>query len=1024
MDATPIHRNPEIVAVNRRPAHALPLRPDAISLDGSWSFQHWTGSPPLANATDAGDEAIDVPGSWMLQRPGAWGIPIYTNVIYPFDIGDYPEIPLADEAGDYVRTVEVPVEWAGDRIVLRVGGAESALEVFVDDVWVGYSTDSRLPAEFDLTDHLRAGGESTLRLRVHRWTASTWLEDQDMWWLAGLHRSVHLERQPIFGIADVAFETMALPSEAGGQAEVAVVVELIGGEDGASIVVELADDTGVVVAQAESSLFEQADDEFGGELCHVELSVPEARLWTAETPNLYRITVALRSQDTTADQVAIAVGIRTVETINGQLLVNGRPITVRGVNRHEHDGVTGRWQSDELLEADIALLKSSNINAVRTAHYPNDERFYELCDIHGLYVMDEANIETHGLVHLPHALPANDERFGDAFIARGVRMVQRDRNHPSVIAWSLGNEAGFGPNHRAMAQAMRAIDPNRPIAYHPAETDALIDIIGPMYPTRAELNELSARGDDRPVVMCEYSHAMGNSNGGLDEYWDDIEASERAWGGFIWDWVDQGLRRTTEAGTGQTGVAWWAYGGDFGDEPNDRNFNCNGLVDADRTPHPALRHVAWIYRPVVTRSVDLDRGLIEIWNRRSFTSTADLEMRWTVSVNGAPVESGTRNVVVEPAQRVQVSLPPPAAVNHSGIDEVRLLIEWFERGRDASAVAWDDLAVPVSRPAPPVSITDGPTSTALVESNDVGFVLSSDDTEVMVGSDGVPTNFRFGDRSIDVSWGQLGLWRPPTDNDDATFGDEMLVTRLKKAGLHEAQPELIGDWMLDRPDTTSRGSGTVRASAKFAFTDRLTVSLSWLIGPDGDVAFDVRAAGDLDLPPLLRLGFEFEVDEALSQVEWFGPGPEESYRDRHRGLIVARHKTTASDSFFPYARPQETGNRTDVRWLALTDSNGGGIVAVGDPRFDACVLPHRATAIAAAQHPHEIPAGTGTVLRLDAAHAGIGTASCGPGLDAGHDVRPPHIRNRVVVRSLAPGDDPGVTAQRTSTLARHRQWHY
>jgi len=325
---------------------------------------------------------------------------------------------------------------------------------------------------------------------------------------------------------------------------------------------------------------------------------------------------------------------RQVEVGNGQLLVNGRPITIYGVNRHEHDGHAGRWQSDELLEQDISLMKSANINAVRTAHYPNDERFYALCDKHGLYVMDEANVESHGLV-FDELQPCNDPRFAAAFIERGTRMVKRDRNHPSVIAWSLGNESGFGPNHRAMAAAMRELDQYRPVAYHPAETDPVIDIIGPMYPSLGELARLDSLGDERPIIMCEYSHAMGNSNGGIDEYWAHIQSADRSWGGFIWDWVDQGLARYTADGT-----RWWAYGGDFGDMPNDRNFNCNGLVDADRRPHPALHHVAWVYRPVSASAVDVEAGLLEIHNRRSFADLGDLELVWSVLVDGLAIATG------------------------------------------------------------------------------------------------------------------------------------------------------------------------------------------------------------------------------------------------------------------------------------------------------------------------------------------------------------------------------------------------
>ncbi len=1011
MDAHPLHRQPEQVAINRLPAHALPLPDDARSLDGTWKFRYWTETPPedVPSAEPAGEdfENIEIPGSWMLRADGAWGIPIYTNVQYPFPIEEYPHIPIEDEGGDYQRVVDVPAEWSNDRIILRLGAAESAVEVFVDGHSVGYSTDSRLPAEFDLTDVVQAGESASVGLRVHRWSASTWLEDQDMWWMAGLHRSVHLVRRAPRRIADVAVETTSLAGELSGTAGLRVCVDTEGAAGEVRAV--LHDAAGQLVGTGSASTID-------GRVA-LDIDVAEVEYWTAETPNLLTLSIEFgqSASGTHVDTVTMKVGVRTVHVRNGQLLVNGRAITIFGVNRHEHDGMTGRWQSDDMLEADIALLKASNINAVRTAHYPNDERFYDLCDRHGLYVVDEANIESHGLVHLPEHLPANDERFTEAFVARGVRMVQRDKNHPCVIAWSLGNESGFGPNHRVMAAAMRELD-SRPIAYHPAEDDPIVDIIGPMYPTVREMDDLAATADDRPVIMCEYSHAMGNSNGGLDEFWDLIERSPRAWGGFIWDWVDQGLARFTD-----DGERWWAYGGDFGDQPNDRNFNCNGLVDADRRPHPGLRHVAWVYRPIVVEPVDLERGQIRVRNRRSFRDTSDLDLQWSVSINGSVVDRGTESVVIaaQESNVVELALGRPT-INSTNQDEVRLLLEWA--GADGALVAWDDLAFPLSRVAPAVVSLDaeGP---SVQQSEDI-IEFTCGDTGLIVAPSGIPTGFRFGDDYLPVFWGRLGLWRAPTDNDAATFGDEMLVDRLRKAGLDQAQPELVEDWKIEETDATSRGASCVRASARFAFTDRLTVRLAWIIGPDGDIAFDIGASGDLDVPPLLRLGIELELEHALSEIEWFGPGPEESYPDRVDGLPVSRYTATPESSLFPYAKPQETGNHTDLRWLSLRREGGGGLVAIGDPRFDASALRVRSEDLEHALHPHEVGQREGVVLRLDAAHAGLGTGSCGPGLSRRHEVLPYHVRNRIILRGLSPSADPGQVASRTSATAVHRRWRY
>ncbi|MDH3683827.1 MAG: hypothetical protein OEV40_28220, partial [Acidimicrobiia bacterium] len=571
---------------------------------GVWEFRYHIGTPPddLASfgttTTAAGDEgagisSIEVPGSWVLQ---GHGIPIYTNVDYPFDTGLHPEIPRPDETGDHRRAVTIPARWSGHRIVLRVGAAESAVEVVVNGADVGYSTDSRLPAEFDVTRLVTPGREAVVALRVHRWSASTWLEDQDMWWMAGLHRTVMLYATDPIHLADLSCTTRSLT---GASAEVEIEATVGGASGIADDATEPMVDIDLVDAEGRPAAAGRLAPAGPGSF-QSSFRLEQPRSWSAETPHLYTLTVRLNDgTGRIRDQRTRLVGVRTVEVAGGSLLVNGSPITIRGVNRHEHDGQEGRVQSDDLLAADLALLRSANVNAVRTAHYPNDERFYELCDRHGLYVVDEANVETHGLVADPGRLPADDDRFLDSIVARGVRMVHRDRNHPCIVAWSLGNESGFGRAHRVMADAIRAIDPDRPVMYHPAETDEIVDIVAPMYPSVGLLDRLAGDGDRRPVIMCEYSHAMGNSNGGIEDYWELIGKRHRLAGGFIWDWVDQGLARTTDDGT-----AWWAYGGDFGDKPNDANFNCNGLVDADRRPHPALLHIAWVYRPVAVRLTD------------------------------------------------------------------------------------------------------------------------------------------------------------------------------------------------------------------------------------------------------------------------------------------------------------------------------------------------------------------------------------------------------------------------------------
>ncbi len=1057
------HRDPTIVGVGRLPAHGLPVPADRLPLDGTWRFRHHIGElPPLDFLT--GEERADddwrdvaVPGSWVLD--GA-GIPIYTNVVYPFDVDDYPTIPLDDETGDHWRSVEIPSRWAGKRIVLRIGAAESAVEAFVDGQTVGFGTDSRLPTEFDLTGSVQAGQRAVIALRVHRWSASTWLEDQDMWWMAGLHRSVELYATERTHLDDLVVTTTELSPSLD---RAVVVIEAVTAGDvdqggGARVQVEVVDPDGESIVDLALTPVAESIDEGAPEprrRWSTTIEVVDPALWSAERPLLHDLTVRLvDASGRVLDERQRAVGIRTVEVAGGRLLVNHAPVTIRGVNRHEHDGDTGRVQSDALLEADIALMKAANVNAVRTAHYPNDERFYELCDRHGLYVVDEANVESHGLVGHPAHLPADDERFAAAFVARGVRMVARDRNHPSIIAWSLGNESGFGVNHLAMAEAIRAIDPLRPIQYHPAETDRVVDIIAPMYPTLGQLARLADRADGRPIVMCEYSHAMGNSNGGLSDYWELIGGRPGLAGGFIWDWVDQGLRRREGDGT-----SWWAYGGDFGDKPNDANFNCNGLVDPDRRPHPALLHVAWVHRPVAVRLGGVPLSGAEpievvVENRRDHLDLADLVLVVDVVVDGRivrevavpdlpPIPPGADAPAVLPltpddlrravaddrptGTAESIGTAGPAGADHGAVDgidstepEIHLRFRWepaegpevpsgparpwpipVDRWPDRPAdlrraVAWDEAAISLTdrtdrsprihRSSAGRGARSGGGPGATVEPDGSGAVLHTGGTVLRLDERGTVVELLLAGRPVLADPGRVGIDRPPTDNDAATFGDSRLGTRLAQAGIGDHAIEVLGP-----VETATDDGGIATATVVLGIPGALRIRCRWLAGPDGDLALDLDADGELEIPPLLRLGIEIGLDPVLDRLTWFGPGPVESYPDRVGGLPTGRHAVDVADAAFPYLRPQETGNRTDLRWLAVTASSGWGLVAIGDPRFDGAALDVDGEAIAAAAHPHRLERAGHTVLRLDAAHSGLGTASCGPGVADRFQLHPPPV---------------------------------
>ena len=1022
------HRDPRVVSRRRLALHSLGVPDDALILDGDWEFRHWQGDAPddgwqHPDGDRSAFGSLGLPASWSVQ---GYGIPIYTNVQYPFDRAAYPDVAIADEGGDHVRTVDVPVEWSGDRVILRIGAAESAVDVYVDGAHIGYSTDSRLPAEFDLTDVAVPGEQLTIGLRVHRWSASSWLEDQDMWWMAGVHRSVALYRRPRVHIADVGVTTTSIDEHGVAIVAVEVTAESLpaAGPGTLEAVVDIEEHRATVTLDRRV-----ADDRPGMVGGSVDVEVPDARTWTAETPNL--VTARVELFDTTVessepvDTVTISAGIRTVSISAGRLLVNGAPVTIRGVNRHDHYPVGGRVVDEDLLAEDIALLKAHNFNAIRTAHYPHDERLYELCDRAGLYVVDEANLECHGLVRdlvserLAGQLapsPTDEEEFTEHFVQRGTRMVARDRNHPSVIVWSLGNEAGWGANHRAMAAAIRDIDPSRPIAYHPAETDPVVDVLGPMYPSVGDLRAMAQRSDERPIVMCEYSHAMGNSNGGAADYDDTVEAEDRLAGGYVWDWVDQGLPMIDD-----DGATYWAYGGDFGDQPNDANFNCNGLVDADRTPHPALAHFGWVHRPVVTSLVVGDGSRIRVRNRWSFLDTGDLRARWTLSEDGAVVAGGPLEVgAVGPGDDTIVDLTLPTT--SAAASERRLLVEWFDP--TGHRLALDDLPLAVGRPSSLRRPTDDPGAVVAASEGDHTTVTIGDTVVVLDGL-GVPQSFRSGA----VEWirpgGCLGITRALTDNDRALFGPEQAARRLRDAGLLRTAPTPAGP-VVHHHDL---GVVVVDCTSTYgAAPHGLTVHLRWMFGPDGEIACDVVTAAQPSVPPLLRLGLELPLADEDPTLDWVGPGPAETYPDRIGGQVVGHWSHRVDEANFSYARPQETGNHTAVRWAAIVAADRErALVAIGDPQFDTALRSFADHDIRRQRHPHEVPRSPHAWWRLDVAHSGLGTGSCGPGVAERHRIHPDQVRNRILFANVAgdagtvSADVIGRTARGVRTLRRARR---
>lgn len=949
--------------------HAVP-HDDRFELDGRWRFQ-LLQAPTDAPADDAWRE-VDVPGCWT--RQGTWDVPHYTNVRMPFP-GLPPEIPERDPTGVYERTFRVPAAWAGRRIVLHVGAAESVLLVRLNGVDIGASKDSHLAAEFDITERLR-DGDNDLRLTVVKWSDATYIEDQDQWWHGGITRSVFLYATGRTYLADIG----AIPGleDDGETGTIALTVDIgfAGVEPGPGWIVEAAIPGVLPVVRGtterpappswpfepvtrrhivggpaavadELEAWRAADRrEVPPAIGRVafDLRIPGIEPWSAEAPTRYPLEVTLRSPDGEVVEAAtLQVGFRRVEIRGVDLLINGRRVFIRGVNRHDFDQHTGRVVSRESMRADLVQMKRFGFNAVRTSHYPNDPAFLDLTDELGLYVIDEADIESHAF----QSTLCDDPRYLGQWVARVSRMAIRDRNHPSIIAWSLGNESGHGANHEAAAAWLRAFDPSRPLHYEGAirwdwtSDQRVSDLTCPMYPPLADIVEHARSGLQRhPLIMCEYSHAMGNSNGTLAEHWDAIESTPGLQGGFIWEWWDHGLVQALPDGSTR-----WAYGGDFGDAPNDGNFCTDGLVWPDRTPKPAL----WEHRALaapVTLASDRREGRLTITAKPDVLDLSWLSVDWEAAVEGEVVARGAFPApAVGAGGSVVLELPGLPADIRAASDawlttrwSVARDLAWAPAGREAFV-----LQVPLGQAPQAQPSADG------------------GDASAVVGDDGTIRHPLLAASPV------LSLWRAPTDND--RIGG--MAAAWSATGIDRLERRLVA---LERDGARARIVDEVTTGAGIAIAhDRVARA-----GADGSLTVEESVVIPPELTDLARVGVVLEAVPGLEDLTWFGTGPHETYPDRKRSGLVAIHRSTVAGQAVPYIRPQENGGHADVRWLELRDADGRGFRLAFDRPLQVSATHHRAAALAAATHHPELVPSPETIVHIDAAHRGLGTASCGP----------------------------------------------
>ena len=1023
----PDWEDPQIIGHNKTPAHCTLMpyattqqatcgtrtaSPFFLSLNGVWKFC-FTPSPDarpvgfFAPEFDTGGwDDINVPSNWQLE---GYGTPIYTNVPYPF-CKDPPRVmgPVPDHwtkakrpnpVGSYRRTFVLPETWRDRRVFVHFAGVKSAMYVWLNGHKVGYSQGSMTPAEFDITPFVHEG-RNVLAVEVYRWSDGSYLEDQDFWRLSGIYRDVFLFATPPVYVRDFAVRTDLDEKYRHARWHLSVVIRNDGEQPTAPHHVEATwlDPAGRPVASMASRHTTSVLDADAEAVATLNGHVESPHLWTCETPNLYRLLIALKdNQGELIEVVTCRVGFREVAIKNRQLLVNGVPVLIKGVNRHEHDPDTGRAISLDRMVQDIQLMKQFNINTVRTSHYPNDPRWYDLCDEYGLFVIDEANVESHGMGYGSESL-AHDPLWEKAHVDREVSMVHRDKNHPCVIIWSMGNEAGPGRNFQACRQAIRAIDTSRPIHYERDNDKADIESI--MYPSVAWLEEAGQRAAPKPLLMCEYAHAMGNAVGNLAEYWDTIERHDRLIGGCIWDWVDQGLRKKTSEGH-----TYFAYGGDFGDHPHDGWFCMNGLLFADRTPSPKVWEVKYVYQNIRIEPVDLLAGTIRVTNKHLWTNLNTLAGSWRLTEDGVTIQRGVLPPLdVPPGAHQDITLPLKPVSPQPGVEYfLRVSFHladdtpWAPRGHE---VAWRQLTIPYEvPPAPQVALPTMP----VLRSTTTGdrITITGDAFEVVFSkTTGTIAALACDGRSIlkhtpdTVSGPRLNVYRAPVDN------DRHCVDAWRKAGLDNLTYVVRSVRVDDSNPRAVRVETTVAAQAAngCSFSHRAI----WTVFGNGFIRMENMIEPHNAPSPLPRVGMRLLISGELEHYTWFGRGPHENHVDRKQSADVGLYRSTVADQFVPYAKPQETGNKEDVRYALLSGDNDVGLLIVAEPTLSVTALHHSTRALAEARHPVDLPPSDHIVLSLDYAQNGLGGASCGPCPMPKYSLAPEAVRFSLGLRPYRP----------------------
>lgn len=934
-------------------------------LNGVWKFYFVDSYKQLPeNITDAdvdssGWKDIKVPGNWEVQ---GYGTAIYTNHGYEFKPRN-PEPPLLPEenpVGVYRRDIEVPADWMHRDVYLHIAGAKSGMYVYLNGKEVGYSEDSKNPAEFLINPYIKSG-KNVLTLKIFRWSTGSYLECQDFWRISGIERDVFIYSQPKAALKDFRIKSTLDDSYRNGI--FALEADLRNHKASAAnltMVYELLDKQGKVVATEEQSVSIPSGKEM---TVRFDKQINEVLTWTSEAPNLYKILMTVKEDGKVNEIIPYNVGFRRIEIKeveqlagNGKpyvlLFVNGQPIKLKGVNIHEHNPATGHYLTEDLMRRDFELMKQNNLNSVRLCHYPQDRRFYELCDEYGLYVYDEANIESHGMYYnlRKGGTLGNNPEWLKAHMDRTINMYERNKNYPSVTIWSLGNEAGNGYNFYETYLWMKKADKawmDRPVNYERAQWEWNSDMYVPQYPGAKWLEDIGKAGSDRPVVPSEYSHAMGNSTGNLWDQWKAIYKYPNLQGGYIWDWIDQGIDAVDSEGR-----HYWTYGGDYGvDAPSDGNFLCNGIVNPDRTPHPAMAEVKYAHQNIAVEAIDLAAGKFLVINRFYFTNLKDYTVSYEIKANGRTIKSAKLSLDVAPQQSREVSIPLGELKPKVGTEyfvNFRAVTRQAEMAIPANfEVAHEQFRLPIEPLPVKIASSGSPLKT---ETNDTELIASSGKVSFVFDKQkGIVTSYKVNGKEYfkDGFGVQPNFWRAPTDNDYGNGAPKRLQVwkeSSKNFKVIEASIDmddkvavihadyLLAAGNLYRMTYRIYPSGVVKVNAIFTSTEMQSADTEVseatrmaTFTPGNDAAR--QAASKLEVP---RIGVRFRIPASMNKVVYFGRGPEENYVDRNNGTLVGEYSTTAEEMYFPYVRPQENGHRTDTRWLSLSPKAGKGLTVRAD----------------------------------------------------------------------------------------------